>query len=97
MNEKKSKIVATIILVALLILFATLFVIKFFGPEDNWICEDGTWIKHGNPSSGMPTTPCESQVVGGDKDEHGCIGSAGYSWCEVKQKCLRSWEENCSN
>ena len=35
------------------------------------------------------------QVVGGDKDEHGCIGSAGYSWCEPKQKCLRVWEENC--
>ena len=34
-------------------------------------------------------------IVGGDKDEHGCIGSAGYSWCEVKQKCLRSWEEKC--
>lgn len=35
------------------------------------------------------------QVVGGDKDEHGCIGSAGYSWCEAKQKCLRIWEEKC--
>ena len=34
-------------------------------------------------------------VVGNDKDEHGCIGSAGYSWCEVKQKCLKSWEEKC--
>lgn len=34
-------------------------------------------------------------VVGGDKDAHGCIGSAGYTWCEVKQKCLRSWEEKC--
>lgn len=37
----------------------------------------------------------KTSVVGGDKDKHGCIGSAGYSWCEVKQKCLRSWEENC--
>ena len=33
--------------------------------------------------------------VGGDKDEHGCIGSAGFSWCEKKQKCLRVWEEPC--
>jgi hypothetical protein len=40
----------------------------------------------------------ESQsLVGNDKDEHGCIGSAGYSWCEAKQKCLRSWEEKCEN
>lgn len=35
------------------------------------------------------------QLVGGDKDEHGCIGSAGYAWCESKQKCLRNWEEPC--
>jgi hypothetical protein len=34
-------------------------------------------------------------IVGGDKDEHGCIGSAGYYWCEAKQKCLRTWEEEC--
>lgn len=34
-------------------------------------------------------------VVGGDRDAHGCIGSAGYSWCETKQKCLRVWEEKC--
>jgi hypothetical protein len=36
-------------------------------------------------------------LLGGDKDEHGCIGSAGYSWCEEKQKCLRVWEEKCSD
>ncbi|MEY4731453.1 MAG: hypothetical protein RL681_399 [Candidatus Parcubacteria bacterium] len=34
-------------------------------------------------------------LLGGDKDVHGCIGSAGYSWCEAKQKCLRPWEEQC--
>jgi hypothetical protein len=35
-------------------------------------------------------------IVGNDRDSHGCIGSAGYSWCEAKGKCLRSWEENCT-
>jgi len=40
--------------------------------------------------------PNNSQhILGGDRDEHGCIGSAGYSWCETKQKCLRIWEESC--
>ncbi len=37
----------------------------------------------------------EEMLVGNDKDEHGCIGSAGYTWCEIKQKCLREWEEKC--
>lgn len=36
------------------------------------------------------------QPLGGDADEHGCVGSAGYSWCEAKQKCLRTWEESCT-
>lgn len=31
-------------------------------------------------------------LVGGDRDEHGCIGSAGYQWCEKKVECLRPWE-----
>jgi hypothetical protein len=44
-----------------------------------------------------PLSPTSSQkLVGNDRDEHGCIGSAGYTWCEEKQKCLRSWEESCS-
>lgn len=34
-------------------------------------------------------------VVGGDKDEHGCLVAAGYSWCEDKGECLRYWEEAC--
>ncbi|MDD5290775.1 MAG: hypothetical protein PHZ04_01535 [Patescibacteria group bacterium] len=36
-------------------------------------------------------------IIGGDKDEHGCLGPAGYSWCEAKQKCLRVWEEACTD
>ncbi len=33
--------------------------------------------------------------IGGETDEHGCLPTAGYTWCETKQKCLRIWEENC--
>lgn len=34
-------------------------------------------------------------LVGGERDEHGCLGTAGYRWCESKQKCMRFWEEEC--
>jgi len=34
-------------------------------------------------------------IVGDDKDEHGCIGSAGYQWCPSTDKCQRMWEEYC--
>jgi hypothetical protein len=33
-------------------------------------------------------------MIGGEKDENGCLTSAGYTWCESKQKCLRSYECN---
>ncbi|MGI5841070.1 MAG: hypothetical protein ACOX6N_02575 [Patescibacteria group bacterium] len=42
-------------------------------------------------------TVAEDELVGADRDEHGCIGSAGYTWCEAKQKCLRIWEEECGD
>ena len=32
-------------------------------------------------------------VVGRDKDEHGCIASAGYTWSEVQKDCIRLWEK----
>ena len=25
----------------------------------------------------------------------GCIISAGYSWCDILGRCIRSWEEVC--
>jgi hypothetical protein len=34
-------------------------------------------------------------LVGGDRDEYGCIPSAGYSWCASSEKCYRPWEEDC--
>lgn len=31
-------------------------------------------------------------LPGSDVDEHGCIGSAGYQWCERSSQCERPWE-----
>lgn len=33
-----------------------------------------------------------TNMVGDDKDSHGCIPSAGYQWCAKENKCVRSWE-----
>lgn len=32
--------------------------LRLFSGEDNWICIDGVWQKHGYPSSDAPDTPC---------------------------------------
>ena len=37
----------------------------------------------------------DSQLIGGDQDENGGITAGGYRWCETKNKCIRSWDENC--
>jgi len=31
-------------------------------------------------------------MTGNDRDEHGCIGSAGYTWSVVKNDCIRIFE-----
>ncbi|MBS6237954.1 MAG: hypothetical protein KH897_06115 [Bacteroides sp.] len=35
----------------------------------------------------------EDNKVGDDKDVHGCIASAGYTWSEVLKDCIRLWEK----
>lgn len=44
------------ILIPAVILVVTL---RLWSGEDNWICKDGQWIKHGNPSSSQPMGECK--------------------------------------
>lgn len=32
-------------------------------------------------------------IKGGDKDAHGCIGSAGYTYSQIKKDCVRTFEQ----
>lgn len=34
------------------------------------------------------------QLIGGQRDEHGCLGPAGYSWDAEIGACIRTWELN---
>ena len=34
----------------------------------------------------------QEELVGADRDEHGCITSAGFSWSELQQTCVQLWE-----
>jgi len=36
--------------------------------------------------------PPAASTPGADRDEHGCVRSAGYSWCAKEGKCVRPWE-----
>lgn len=37
----------------------------------------------------MPPKPLGIDYV------NGCLASAGYTWCEILNKCIRVWEEMC--
>jgi hypothetical protein len=53
---KKILIAGTIVIVLAGILILTL---RFFSGEDNWICNSGEWVKHGNPDSPKPAAECK--------------------------------------
>ncbi|MEK7218210.1 MAG: SdpI family protein [Patescibacteria group bacterium] len=38
--------------------FAVAVGVRLVSSEDDWICSDGQWVKHGNPRVPQPTTPC---------------------------------------
>ena len=38
-----------------------------------------------------------SMQPGSDLDTHGCKGSAGFTWCDRTQSCLRDFETPCSS
>ena len=52
-----SKTILTI-LVVIIVVVAVFFGIRFFSGEDTWICDNGQWIKHGNPDAAKPNEPC---------------------------------------
>lgn len=94
--SKKTLIISLIILVV-----AVIAVVRFWTPEDAWLCQNDQWVKHGSPRDPAPAEGCGpaaipgNNLLGGDRDGHGCIGSAGYSWCASKQECIRVFEEDC--
>jgi hypothetical protein len=60
MNYKKILLMTISVLFVLPILLLGLrFLIG--GPEDSWICSNGQWVKHGNPSAAKPISGCGEQ------------------------------------
>lgn len=45
---------------------------------------------------GVFKVPETVELPGSDRDVHGCIGSAGYAWCDARQECERPWERYCT-
>ncbi|MBU2219512.1 GerMN domain-containing protein [Patescibacteria group bacterium] len=59
MNRIKKRVI--VILIILACLAGVLLLMR--GDEDTWICENGQWIKHGNPSAPMPSESCSGNMT----------------------------------
>jgi len=64
--EKKKKdkrfLFILIIILIILALFSALIIIMR-SQEDTWVCQNGQWVKHGNPKEPMPTEGCEDEEL----------------------------------
>lgn len=47
-----------IVLAVILFLIIAMAALRIFSGEDNWICQNGQWIKHGQPSFPPPAVEC---------------------------------------
>ena len=41
---------------------------------------------------GQSSSSAAAPVAGADRDAHGCIASAGYTWSNVRNQCIRIFE-----
>jgi uncharacterized membrane protein len=55
-TKNKNKFIIFAIIFAIIL---SIFTLRLFSGEDNWICKNGKWIEHGHPSFPAPTVPCK--------------------------------------
>ncbi|MBU1131570.1 Gmad2 immunoglobulin-like domain-containing protein [Patescibacteria group bacterium] len=101
---KKFFIIIVIIIVAWLFLR---FVVG--GPEDAWLCTTDGWVKHGAPSSPMPTEQClkECALFNPDNCHDECVvcppcSACSSISCQTQEFCGsmgidKTWYENIQN
>jgi len=44
-----------------------------------------------NGTEAKISQPKDSTIVGADKDENGCLASAGYTWSKLNKECVRAF------
>lgn len=99
------------LLAVIVIIIVSAVILRLRENSGQWICQDGQWLKQGRTTENRPNDPCPGSInedlindsateslenlVGGDRDQYGCLPSAGYVWCPSLSQCLRPWEDDC--
>jgi len=90
-----------VLAVSLFLIASIFFFIRFVfsGSEDDWICQGGQWVKHGNPSSPKPEGGCGPKIVQEAKenleDISVCYSENGSSMNYAKAREIAV--ENCKD
>ncbi len=51
-----------------------------------------SYPRHCRTDDGRTFTEDIEEMIGGERDMHGCLGPAGYTWSEEVGACIRTWE-----
>ena len=51
-----------LIIIAIAVLAIGVLLVLLRGSEDLWLCQNGQWVKHGNPSAQKPTSGCGQAI-----------------------------------
>jgi hypothetical protein len=94
-----------IMLIALLAIFMLFVGIRIFSSEDTWICENGDWVRHGNPAASMPLELCEQRSCETDSDCKTPMQFLVQSNCPFTSSCIEGtcavvcplFESTCSS
>jgi hypothetical protein len=55
--SKQLQVITVILIILAIIVVGAIAYLKF-SSEDTWLCENGAWVKHGQPSEPMPIAGC---------------------------------------
>ncbi|MFH1088750.1 MAG: hypothetical protein V1719_02815 [Patescibacteria group bacterium] len=96
-NRMPGTVVGAFILLFLIIVFG-----RIFSDEDTWLCDNGLWVKHGNPASPQPTEPCDINTYSNTNTDivlstTFCEQITDYQECRNRQNCLAYDLCSCSN
>jgi len=56
---KRKKTFPTLFAICFAVAFGIAVILRLVAGEDDWICRDGKWVSHGQPSTSAPTAECK--------------------------------------
>lgn len=73
-NMKKQLIFISVLAIFITAVLGMRFMVE--GSEDAWICENGRWVRHGNPSGEMPVNGCGRKLY---------MNGQAITWSEAEE------------